>query len=603
MAKLTILVADHEEARRRDLARGLASFGYEVIAAADAAEGHRFATGLKLDVVVTEPALSDGLGLPVPEEDAEGPLRILLTTEESGEVPETVVIPTVGLTSEAILRKLRTALVGRELGLGTDPQLTALEGDLQRLPALELLPTLQRSGVTGCVVLGGGDIALEGGEVVAARADGAQGVKAFVRIARAASGAFRVVIGSAGVPRELSLDLLSLMALALEDRPRYDEALARLPDLASRPRLVIGPAFFATQFSPGQQQVLAAVQGGGTIRKILDEVPEPDGSVLTEIAHLQELGFLVFDPAEINVRIVTDSTADLPPEIAARYGIQVVPLSVHLGGEILRDGIDLKPSEFFMRVRKSKGRWPETMPPTKAEFLAAYRAILARDDVVSLHLSSRLSRTFEHAREAADEGAEEFRRARSDGTPEIEVVDSTQVSSGLMLLAVLAARMARRRLSAKEIRLRIEAILPRVHALFVVDDLDFLSRSSRIKGTQALFGGLFGIKPILGIVKGEVVPVERIRGGANACTRIVELLRDRVDVDKPVLACIGQAAAPQLAARLRDLVREGFEVADLLENEIGPAVGAHVGPGCVGAAIVQPTDEELALIGPAASVV
>ncbi len=598
MANLTILVVDHEEARRRDLARGLASFGYEVVAAADAAEGRRFAAGLDPDVIVASSTLAASLEPAATGKQARVPFKVVLTSDEADGETGLGAIPTAGVTPDAILRKLRTALLGRELGIGADPKFTALEGDLERIPPLELLPKLQRAGVTGCLLLADGDITIEGGEVVAARAQGARGVKAFVRVTRSGAGLFRVVLGSAGVPREIALDFLSLMAVAMEDHSRYDEAAARLPEPASRPRLVIGPSFFATQFNATQQLILRAVQEGGDVARVLDRVPEPDGSVVTEIAHLHELGFLAFDPPELRVRIVTDSTADLPAEIVESNGIQVVPLSILVGKELLNDGVDVKPSDVPTLLGKGKGRAPETIPPSKGEFLAAYATLLPRSDVVSVHVSSRLSGTFEHARAAAAAAVEGAGRSPGDGVREIEVVDSGSASSGLMLLTVLAARLARRRLSAREIRARLEAIRPRIHLLFVVDEVDFLAHSSRIKGTQALFGGLLGIKPILGIVNGEVVPIERIRGGSNACARIVELLRGRVDGEREVLACVGHAAAPALSVRLRELIRERLRVAELFENEIGAAVASHVGPGCVGAALFQPTDEELALLRP-----
>ncbi len=603
MAKPLILIVDDQEARRRELARGLASFGYEVVTAADAAEGRRFAAGLNPEVVVSARSLRDQLGSPGDQVGAGSPLVIVLTAEDAPGGSEAPAIPTAGVAPEAVLHKVHTALVGRELGIATDVRFAALEGELEGSPALELMPRLQGAGVTGCLVLGEGDVTFEAGEVVAARAGGVRGVKAFVRVTRAASGVFRVVLGSAGVPREISLDVLSLMALAIEDRSRYEDAAASLPDLASRPRLMIGPPFFATQFNPTQQLILTAVQQGGTVGAILDRVPEPDGSVLAEIVHLRELGFVALDPPEIRVRIVTDSTADLPTDVAEQLGIEVVPLAILIGKEILRDGVDIKSSEIPALLGKGKGRAPETLPPSRGDFLAAYKTILSRSDVVSLHISSRLSNTFEHARAAAAEVTESLRHESGEATRRIEVVDSGHVSGGLMLLAVLAARMARRRLGAGEIRSRIEAILPRLQVLFAVDEVDFLARSSRIKGTQALFGGLLGIKPILGIVGGEVVPVERIRGGANVCARLVELLEAPLEGGRQVLACVGHAAAPELGARLADLIRARFDVAELFETEIGPAVAAHVGPGCVGAALFQPTAEELALLVPSPEVV
>ena len=597
MAKPTILVVDGEEARRREVVHGLASFGYEVVAAADAAEGRRFAAGLSPDVVVASAGLSEGLW-PAPPDGADHLLRIVLAGDDAVGVPGAAMIPTAGVTPDAVLRKIRTALIGRELGIGADARFAALEGELAGSAALELVPRLRDAGVTACLVLGGGDLTFEGGEVIAARAGGVRGVKAFVRVTREAAGAFRVVMGSAGAPREISTDVLSLMALALEDHSRQEDAAARLPDLGSRPRLVVGPAFFSTQFSALQQAILGAVQGEDTIRALLERVPEPDGEALEEIARLHELGFIAFDPPVPRVRVVTESAADLPTGLAERLGVAVIPVPVLVGREILNDGVDVKAADVPAMLGKGRSRAPETVPPSKGTFLAVYRAMASRGDVVSLHVSSHLSGAFENARGAAAEASEALRGAHGG---EIEVVDSGSASAGLALLTVAAARMARRLLSASEIRSRLEAMAPRVHALFVVEDIDFLAHSSRIKGTHALFGGLLGIKPILGIVNGEVVPVERIRGGANACVRLVEILAGKVATGGPVIACIAHAAAPDVAARMAALLRERLVVAELFESEIGVAVATHVGPGCVGAAVLQPTDEERELLAPGAA--
>ena len=596
MARPTVLVVDRDDARRKDVVLGLASLGYEVVAAANAVEGRRFAAGIEFGVIVAEA----GLGLcdeaSTNVDRGEDPVRIVLTPTGMPGAPGTVAVAMTGLSPELIVRKVLMALLGREVGIAPDRGLEALLGDLQTLPVLELIPRLQRAAVTGRILLGDGEVTLEEGEVVASRAESSGGLKAFARLARTAAGGFRVLLGPAGVQREIRQDVLSLMALAMEDGLKFDEAATRLPDLASRLRLVIGPAFFVTQFSPTQQRLLAAAHEGDTVWDVVDRVDEPDGSVLEAIVHLNEMGFVAFDAPELKVRIVTDSAADLPPALAERHDVLVVPLSVIVGGEIFKDGVDLKPAEFFKLLGASGGRGISTKPPTKGEFLAAYRTVVARKDVVSLHVSSRLSKTFEHAREAAEDGVEDFRRVRGEGVPAVEVLDSMLVSIPLALLVVLAARMAARRLGAREIRVRFEAMRPRVHVLFAVNNADYISRSGRVKGAQGFLGGFLGINPILGIRDGEVVPVEKVRGETNVSPRLVELLKARVDVERPVVVGIGHAAAQQAAVRLRSLLQQEFRVAEILENEIGPAVGLHVGAGCVGAAIFQPSPEELTLI-------
>ena len=111
-------------------------------------------------------------------------------------------------------------------------------------------------------------------------------------------------------------------------------------------------------------------------------------------------------------------------------------------------------------------------------------------------------------------------------------------------------------------------------------------------------GNLLGIKPILGVVDGEIVPVDRVRGGRAAHPRLIELFRERIDPKRPVLVTIAHAKAPVWADRLRGLIEKNFQVKEILMGEMGPVVAANAGPGTVGAGIFQPTEEEMAVIGP-----
>ena len=608
MARPTVLVVDPDEGRRKEMARSLTELGYEVISAEKPAEGMRFAIGLTPGVMVADAGV-DGFGdaavlkYVVAEDGAPPPRLVLLRAGEAAgaEPPEQViVVVTAGLTTAAIVRKVWAVLVARELGLEPDARLDSVLGDLQLLPFYELLPLLQKAVFTGRLVLDDGEIALEAGEVVAARAGAARGVKAFARIGRIASGSVRLLLGPSGAEPEIRRDVLSLMALAMEDQHRFNEALAVLPDWDSRAKLEMGPAFFATQFSPAQQALLQACQAARTLRALVEAAPQPDGEVLAEMVRLQEMRFLSFTEPEIKVRVVTDSTCDLPPEVARVHGIEVVPLSVIFGTDIYKDGPDLTPGGFYKLLETRKEVHPRTNPPTKGEFLSEYRRIVGRQDVVSIHISEKMSQTVVHARAAASE-ADHIVALRGDGSrPSISVVDAHQVSAGLGLLTVCAARMARRNLPLQEIRRRVEEIRPRLHLLFVVDTLEYLARGGRIGKARALLGGLLGIKPILGLVNGEVAPVDKVRGGKAAHPRVVELLRERVDATRPVLVCVAHAAAPIWADRLRTLLQQSFIISELFASEIGPVVGAHVGPGCVGAVMFQPTDEEAPLIAPPA---
>ncbi|MCL4838231.1 MAG: DegV family protein, partial [Thermoanaerobaculia bacterium] len=193
--------------------------------------------------------------------------------------------------------------------------------------------------------------------------------------------------------------------------------------------------------------------------------------------------------------------------------------------------------------------------------------------------------------------------ARGDGSrPHLAACDSRSVSVGLGLQALFAARLAARGAGVGEIVERVGSMRERIHVLFVVDTLEYLARGGRIGRARALVGGLLGIKPILGVVDGEVAAVERVRGGRRAHPRMLELFEQRVDRARPVIAAVAHANAPMWADRLRALLESALDVRELLVAEIGPVVGTHAGPGTVGAALFQPADEaELARLAPLAS--
>ncbi len=217
--------------------------------------------------------------------------------------------------------------------------------------------------------------------------------------------------------------------------------------------------------------------------------------------------------------------------------------------------------------------------------------------MISLHLSARLSKTVERATAGAA-SALAGRDNLAGGSAGVSVVDSTQASLGLGLLALFAARMAARNETAPEIRRRLLAMAPRVHTLFVVDTLEYLARGGRIGRAQAMFGGLLGIKPILGVVDGEIVAVDRVRGGRATHPRILEILKTRLKPRQPLVAGVSHGNAPAWADRLERRLRDTFQVTELIQAEVGPVIGTHGGPGVVAVSVFQPEADETALIAP-----
>jgi DegV family protein with EDD domain len=589
LARSAVLLIDPDPERLEELSHGLAAEGYEVVPVADLALGRRFASGLGEALIVTTTgvvAASPDPAALLSELHAGGRRTLVLLGERSEEeegLPETVsFLATGGLALLEIERRLLLVLLGREVGAEPDTKLGSLVGDLAQTPLLELLRGLNRAAVSGRIELRGGQVWLERGEVVAAVAGAARGLKAFCRLGRMHEGLFQLFPGDLVPERTIQEALSTLIITAIED------SLGEFPDARARLEAQLGPDFSAAAFTPLQQQILGLAQTSATLQEVLDGLPARDGEIVQELLVLEERGLLVRrDP---RVQIVTDSTSDLPSDLIHAYGISVVPLTVAFGKQVFRDRVDIQPGQFYKRLTEDKGH-PVSSPPTKEELAGRYREYLVQGhDVVSLHISARLSKTFEHASAAAGE-------VKGDDHT-LEVVDTGQVSVALGMLALFAARMASRNETAEIIRQRLVDMAPRIHTLFVVDTLEFLARSGRIGKARALMGGLLGIKPILGMVKGEVAPLDQVRGGRAAHPRILEILHKRVDRQRPVVAGISHANAPVWADRLRALVRDQFQISELIQTEIGPVVGANVGPGVVGVCLFQPTEEELGWIAP-----
>jgi DegV family protein with EDD domain len=388
---------------------------------------------------------------------------------------------------------------------------------------------------------------------------------------------------------------------AVDERFQLDEIFRRLPSLNSRVEVKMGGEFFSVDFNPLERDIFAAVQNVKNLAELIDAMATTDLEVLTTVEGLRERGFLVFHEPEHRVHVVTDSICDLLPSLVRRNHITVVPLSVLFGKKVYRDGVDIHADEFYRKLRTSSDH-PSTSPPGKGEFLEAYKRLIPSGDILSIHVSKKQSLTAENAEKAAAEGAEEFARLREEsgipGKPRIRVVDSWYNSVGLGMQVVFASRMVHRGVGLDETVAKLEDIRTRLDMLFVVDTLEFLRRGGRIGGAQAWIGGLLGIKPILGMKDGEVVPVDKVRGGRRVHPRILEMYGERIDKEKPVFLAMAHASAPKWAARLRDLLTESFDVAEILEGEIGPVVGTHTGPGCVGTIMFQPTEEEYELLKP-----
>jgi fatty acid kinase fatty acid binding subunit len=270
-----------------------------------------------------------------------------------------------------------------------------------------------------------------------------------------------------------------------------------------------------------------------------------------------------------NTAIVLDSTADLPDAADRFPNWRVVPLYVRFGDESLRDGVDISAADFYERLRASSV-FPTTSQPTPGDFLACYKELTAYERIFSLHVSARVSGTFESAERAAAE--------LGDGC--VRPIDTETASASIAMLALAIQRRLERGTSDEEVDALVERYRRGRGLLFTVDTLEFLQRGGRIGKAAAFAGTLLQVKPILTIREGEVVPVKRVRGEGKAFAELVAALETETRDEPEYRLGVAHAAAPESAAELEALVRERRPRAELeLVVTLGAVIGAHAGPG------------------------
>lgn len=273
------------------------------------------------------------------------------------------------------------------------------------------------------------------------------------------------------------------------------------------------------------------------------------------------------------IRIVTDSTSDLTPELANELGVTVVPANVIINDVTYRDGVDLKSDEFYRRLIDGPGL-PTTSQPSVGTFQAAYQEILDQgDEIVSIHVSGKLSGTVNSANQA--------KGSLGENAP-IEVVDSGGASIALALIIAAAAEAAGGAASCQELAEQVRRDLPRTSAVFALDTLEYLQKGGRIGKAQAFVGSLLSVKPILTLVDGEVHPLERPRNHQRAMRRLAELTREKGPAARLGIAfSTDEAWAADLRGSLSDVVPED----KVITVRFGPALGTYVGPRAVGVAL------------------
>ena len=274
------------------------------------------------------------------------------------------------------------------------------------------------------------------------------------------------------------------------------------------------------------------------------------------------------------VAIFTDSASDLDPAEAAVAGIGIVPLLVNFGSQSFKAGVDLSTADFWARMVAPDAPFPTTAASSPGEFKEAYEAAFANgaDAIVSIHVAGTLSGTIKSAQIARDMLPDR----------EIHVVDSLGASMAQGILAHMALELAAEGRSAAEIAEIVETRAPDMVMYVALETLEYLRKGGRISGAQAAIGTLLSVKPIIVVKHGVVETGDRVRTRSKARERLIEMVIERPVERLAILHTVSpdiEAFRDELLARIPNAPA----VADVPIALVGPSVGPHLGPGCVGA--------------------
>ena len=276
----------------------------------------------------------------------------------------------------------------------------------------------------------------------------------------------------------------------------------------------------------------------------------------------------------MTIRIVTDSTCDLPPQVIREHGIAVVPILIHVGSQEYRDGIDLSREQFYERLPGFKPP-PTTAAPGTQVFRQAYERLAGEGatEILSIHIAQKLSAMVEIARQAA----QETRAAR------VTVLDSRQLSLGMGFEVQSAAEAVRAGRSMSEILARLEAQIARTHVFAALDTLEYMRRGGRMNSAVTAIGDLLQVKPILRMYEGDAT-AERVRTRGGAMKRLKELIMQYMPFERIALV---HTAAETRALALLEEIRSELPGDEIWMQEINPVLGAHIGPGMIGFACIS----------------
>ena len=275
------------------------------------------------------------------------------------------------------------------------------------------------------------------------------------------------------------------------------------------------------------------------------------------------------------IAFVTDSASDLDPEVASSHGIHVVPLIVTFGPDSYRAGVDLSTAAFWERMTAPDAPFPKTAASSPGEFRTVYESVFAEgaDAIVSVHVSEKLSGSLKSARIARDLLPDR----------EIHLVDSQGASMAEALLCFVGQELAAEGRPAAEIAAILSERANDLRMVVSLETLEYLKKGGRISGAQATIGTLLSVKPIIAVEHGVVETADKPRTRSKSRERCIELITERPIERIAILHTL----APDVEAFRDEVIRRAdLDPGAVSVSVVGPSVGPHLGPGCVGAAVL-----------------
>lgn len=273
------------------------------------------------------------------------------------------------------------------------------------------------------------------------------------------------------------------------------------------------------------------------------------------------------------IKIVTDSTHYLPPELVSRYDIQVVPLTISFGTQAYREGVDINTEHFFRRLSDST-IFPTTSQPGPEAFATLWKRLLEQGhEIITIVMSDKISGTL---------GMVQAVRENLPASVPISIVNSLSTAMGLGFQVLRAAEMAQEGISRHKIVAALQRMREHIHIVLVPDTLEHLYRGGRISAAKAWVGALLDVKPLLSFNKGFVEPIQQLRTARRAEARMLELTMDYLGDDKHPWISVMHSRSYERGRRLLNQLTLRFPQARFFFSEIGPVLGVHLGMGGTG---------------------